>query len=579
MKKIKRTSVTRRLFGYLRGGSVYAVLSAVFSALAALASLSVPILVGKAVNFAAAPGEVDIVEIRGILILVVCAAAGYAVFSWIAGICGNRAAYGVTRDLRRAAAVKITRLPLSFLDAHPHGELLSRITSDADIVSDGLLLAFTNFVSAAVTIIGALVMMFVFSPIIAAAVILLTPVSAFVAGKIAFSISSSFRHASEGRGRLAEIAEQYVSGHSTVAAFSRADEVCAEFDERDFALAKIQKRAVFLSSLVNPTTRLLNNVIYAMIAAGGAFSVIAGAMDVGTLTAFLAYSLQYSKPINEISGVAAELQNAIVCAERIFSLLDAEDEPEDGTLDLDPEAEHVIEFRHAAFSYLPEKPLIRDLSLKAEPGEHIAIVGPTGCGKTTLINLLMRFYDIDSGELTVDGRGIAEYRRDELRATFGMVLQDTWLARGTVAENIAYGMPDASREEIIGAAKAVHAHGFITRLPNGYDTMIGGEDDGLSAGQKQLLCIARVMLCDPPILILDEATSSVDTATEHRIHAAFEELSRGRTSFIVAHRLSTVRSCDRILVMREGDIVESGTHEELLAKGGFYAELYNSRTV
>ena len=575
-----RASVNfKRLAVYFKGYRLTLALSAVCSALTALLTLAVPVLVGRAVNLALGPGEVDFAGISRILIMIAACAGGYALFGWLGSAANNRAAFGIVRDIRAAAALKLTRLPLSYLDAHPQGELLSRMTADADIVGDGLLLAFTNFTSAAVTMVGALVMMFVFSPAVAAAVVLLTPVSVFVAAKVASSISSSFRKASEERGALTKNIEQYVSGRKTVAAFSREEEVCRDFDRAEFELAKTQKKAIFFSSLVNPTTRVINNVIYAVIAAGGAFAVTNGNMDVGTLTAFLAYSVQYTKPFNEISGVVAELQNALVCAGRIFDLIDAPEEPDDSLFPpFGFTGEQEIAFDHASFSYVPEKPLIRDLDIRVEPGEHIAIVGPTGCGKTTLINLLMRFYDVNGGSLTVGGRDVREMRREDLRSMYGMVLQDTWLARGTVAENIAYGKPDATREEIVAAAKSAHAHGFITRLPQGYDTVIGG-DDGLSNGQKQLLCIARVMLRDPPVLILDEATSSVDTATEHRIQAAFEELCRGRTSFIVAHRLSTVRSCDRILVMRDGDIVETGTHDELMAMNGFYAELYNSRVV
>ena len=570
----------KRMKKYLLRYAPSLSLSVISSVITSLLALSVPVLVGRAVNCAVGKDDVDFARIGKLLILIAAACAGYALIHWIGGILNNRAAFGIVRDIRRDAAGKITRLPLSYLDSHPHGELLSRITTDADIISDGLLLAFTNFTTALVTIIGALVMMFVFNPVIAAIVVLLTPVSVFAAGKIAFSISSSFRRSSEERGELTAVTEQYVAGHTAVTAFSNEDAVCGEFDERNFALAKTQKKATFLSSLVNPSTRLINNIIYSIIAAGGAFAVIAGSMDVGTLTAFLAYSVQYTKPLNEISGIVAELQNALACAERLFDLLDAEDETDAENDDVpSPADEHEIAFENASFSYLPEKPLIRGLDLRVRAGEHVAIVGPTGCGKTTLINLLMRFYDLTDGTLSIDRTDVTGLPRSSVRRLFGMVLQDTWLARDTVAANIAYGKPDASRDEIIKAAKAVRAHGFITRLPNGYDTVVGGDDDSLSNGQKQLLCIARVMLYDPPMLILDEATSSVDTATEHKIQAAFDELCRGRTSFIVAHRLSTVRSCDRILVMRGGDIVESGTHEELLALGGFYHELYYSRTV
>ena len=554
--------------------------SLVLSAVTVVLTLVVPILVGKAIDGIIGAGEVRFDIIWPLLWRIGACVALTALGTWVMNVVNNRVTFDVVRDLREEALDHISRLPLAYIDSHPHGETVSRVIADADQFADGLLMGFTQLFSGVLTILFTLVFMFTQSALITLVVVCVTPLSLFVARFIARRTYAMFKLQSETRGEQTAFIDEMIGNLKVLKAYGREEAETARFDEINERLRDCSLRATFFSSLTNPSTRFVNAVVYALVALAGALAALApgSAMTVGMLTAFLSYANQYTKPFNEISGVVTELQNAIACAARLFELIEAPEEVPDA-----PGAQPLgdvrgeVAFEHVYFSYVPERKLIEDFNLRVQPGQRVAIVGPTGCGKTTLINLLMRFYDPVSGEIDVEGRPVLYIPRRSLRAAYGMVLQETWLKNATIRENIAMGRPDATDEEIVAAAKAAHAHSFIRRLPNGYDTVIGEDGGQLSQGQKQLLCITRVMLRLPPMLILDEATSSIDTRTELRIQSAFAQLMKGRTSFIVAHRLSTVREADVILVMRDGKVIEQGNHESLLARGGFYAELYNSQ--
>lgn len=570
-----------RVMGYAKPYIRFFVMTVIFSALGISLSLSVPIFIGNAVECCVGKGNVDFTELRRIGITLSCVVIGSTLFQWLMSLCTNKLAFLTVRDLRRDVFSKLERVPLRYIDRRTKGELTSRVINDIEIISDGLLQGFTQLFSGIVTIIGTLIFMMTINFKIALAVVLLTPLSFIAASQITKRTHTSYMQQSKLRGDMVSLAEEMAGSQKLVKAFvydKRAEERFASVNS-DFG--KIGAKATFLSSMTNPTTRFVNGLIYAAAGLMGALGVIGkssfiGAMTVGKLSSFLAYSNQYTKPFNEISGVFAELQNAVASAERVFAVLDEEEVSDDSDKEVLESCTGELSFRNVGFSYSPKTKLIQDFNLDVKPGEKVAIVGPTGCGKSTIINLLLRFYDIEQGDILISGRSIFDITRDSLRSSFGMVLQDTWVFTGTVAENIAYGAPNASGEQIIEAAKAVYAHGFIKRLQKGYDTVIS-EDCGLSQGQKQLICIARIMLMDPPMLILDEATSSIDLRTEHRIQRAFTKLMEGRTSFIIAHRLSTIKNSDTILVMKNGNIIEQGSHSQLIGLGGFYAELYNSQ--
>lgn len=554
------------------------ILSLIFAAGSALFTLYIPILAGRAIDAATGAGEVDLAIIKTNLISILICACAAAVLHWLMSVINNRVVYAVLRDTRYRAFVKLTTLPLSYLDNHRTGELISRIITDSDGFADGLLLGLSQLLTGVVTILGTLVFMLTIHPGITAVVVLLTPVSLFVAKFIAGRTYKYFRSQSELRGKQTALVNESIKNSRLTVAFGREEAMLERFDESNRRLRGVSLKAIFFSSLTNPTTRFVNSLVYASVALCGALTAVGGGITVGALASFLAYANQYTKPFNEISGVVAELQGALACAGRVFDLLDQAEEPSDADgACLEYPTAGAIRLDNVSFSYVPERPLIEGLTLNVSPGQRIAIVGPTGCGKTTLINLLMRFYDVNGGSVSVDGQDIRSLTRQSLRRNFGMVLQETWLAEGTIRDNIAMGKPDATDSEIEAAARASHAHGFISRLPQGYDTPIGEDGGSLSEGQRQLLCIARVMLRQPPVLILDEATSSIDTRTELKVQDAFGRLMKGRTSFIVAHRLSTIRDADVILVMRDGHIVESGNHDRLLAAGGEYAKLYHSQ--
>ena len=575
-KKLDKNTI-RQVLQYIRRYRVLLVLSLFFAFVSAVLSLYIPILVGKAIDCAVGAGNVDIEAIAALLIRIAVCTAVISLSQWCMTTFHNRITYQVIRDIRHEAFAKISSLPLSFIDSHSHGEIVSRVIADADAFGDGLLMGFSNLFTGVVTILGTLVFMLTIHPLITLVVVVLTPLSLFVASFIAKRTHDMFKKQSETRGEQTAFINEVVGGQKVVSAFGKEEDMVAEFDEIGARLEKYALRATFFSSITNPSTRFVNNMVYAAVCLTGALTVLSGGMTVGGLTSFLSYANQYTKPFNEISGVITELQNALACAARVFELIHQPSEP------ADPENAAVLEkirgdvtIDNVSFSYVPEKPLIRHFNLQVKSGMRVAIVGPTGCGKTTLINLLMRFYDADSGDIRIDGQSVFAATRHSLRENIGMVLQDTWLMDGTVRENIAMGR-DATDEEIIAAAKAAHAHSFIKRLPDGYSTVIGEEKGGLSQGQRQLISIARVMLKVPPMLILDEATSSIDTRTEMKIQEAFARMMEGRTSFIVAHRLSTIREADMILVMRDGSVVETGTHDQLVEKGGFYASLWNSQ--
>lgn len=577
-KMAKHGSTLKRVLRYISGYRLFLLASLLFAVLSVALTLYAPVLTGEAIDFMVGEGRVDFPALLELLIRLGVIIAATSLFQWLMNLCNNHLTYRVVMDVRTEAFDHMEKLPLSYLDSHPQGDIVSRLVADIDQFSDGLLMGFTQLFTGVMTILGTLLFMLSVNVWITLVVVCVTPLSFLVAGFIAKSTYKMFRLQSETRGELTGLIDEMVGNQKVVKAFSYEEEAVSRFDEINQRLGKHSLRAIFFSSITNPSTRFVNSLVYAGVGIAGAFAAIRGTLSVGQLSVFLSYANQYTKPFNEISGVVTELQNALTCAGRVFAFIDQEamtPDPEDGPLLR--KADGQVEIRDADFSYVKERPLIKALNLHVEPGQRIAIVGPTGCGKSTLINLLMRFYDVDAGSIAVDGCDIRSLTRKNLREQYGMVLQETWLKSGTVRENIAYGKPDASLEEVVEAARASHAHSFIKRLPKGYDTVLTEDGGSLSQGQKQLLCIARVMLCLPPMLILDEATSSIDTRTELKIQNAFAKMMEGRTSFIVAHRLSTIREADRILVMRDGQIVEQGTHESLLAKNGFYAELYNSQ--
>lgn len=572
--------MTGRVWKHIRKYWFYIVCSLIFAALSVAAQLYVPILTGNAIDHMLGVGKVDFAGVSGIVQTILVAAAVTAVSQWIFGICNNKITYNVSRDLRNAAIAKIQKLPVSYLDAHPTGDLVSRVIADVEQFADGLLMGFTQFFTGILTILGTLGFMLYVNIPITVVVVCVTPLSFVVAGFIAKKTYRNFHMQTEVRGEQTAFINEMIEGQKVVQAFCHEKENIRQFDEMNERLQGASLKAIFFSSITNPATRFVNNVVYAGVALVGALFSVAGGITVGQLSCFLSYANQYTKPFNEISGVVTELQNAMACAQRIFELLDEEErtpDKADARVLTEGDVDGTVEISDVSFSYVPDRKLIEHFNLSVKPGERVAIVGPTGCGKTTLINLLMRFYDVDAGQIRVSGTDIRDISRNSLRRSYGMVLQDTWLKSGTIYENIAYGKPDATKDQVITAAKAAHAHSFIKRLPDGYDTVITEDGGNISQGQKQLLCIARVMLCLPPMLILDEATSSIDTRTEIKIQQAFAKMMEGRTSFIVAHRLSTIREADIILVMENGKIIEQGNHEELLRKQGFYAKLYNSQ--
>ena len=573
----QRKAPLNRVLHKIRPYSAFVVCSLLVAAVSVAAQLYIPILCGDAIDKMLGKGNVDLAGVLHIAVSILVVAAVAALAQWLLSVCNNRITFSVSRDLRNEALRKIQTLPLSYLDSHPSGDIVSRMVADVDTFADGLLMGFTQLFSGILTIFGTLLFMLRENVPITLVVVCITPLSLVVAGFLAKRSYGYFQSQSTVRGKQTALVNEMIEGQKVVQAFGHEAESLAAFDEVNGQLQDVSLKAIFFSSLTNPATRFVNNIVYAGVGLVGALYAVRGGITIGQLSVFLSYANQYTKPFNEISGVVTELQNALACAARVFELLDAEDQvPEaENAAALQPDGH--VQLQDVSFRYLPDRPLIEGLSLDVQPGQRIAIVGPTGCGKTTLINLLMRFYDVNSGSIKVSDTDIRDVTRASLRGSYGMVLQDTWLRAGTVRENIAYGKPDATMDEVIAAAKAAHAHSFIRRLPDGYDTVIAEDGGNISQGQKQLLCIARVMLCLPPMLILDEATSSIDTRTEVRIQKAFARMMQGRTSFIVAHRLSTIREADVILVMKDGHIVEQGNHDQLLAQGGFYAKLYNSQ--
>ena len=580
-ERYSASTVTRRLLSYVRPHAVSFALSFVSAAISVTLQLYTPILIGQGIDVIIGAGRVDFGALLPLVTKLALVVVGASAFQWLQGYCINRLSYETVRDMRVEASDKIGRMPLSFIDGHAHGDLISRVVNDVDQIGDGLLQGFTQLFTGVVTIVGTLLFMLSISVPMAIVVVLVTPLSIFAAGAIAKLSNKSFAAQQRIQGQLGGHIEEFVGEQKLVDAFAFGDRAQERFDELNAELYTAGEHAQFMSSLSNPGTRFINNIIYAVVAVIGCVGVITGVparLTVGQVQTFLSYANQYTKPFNEVTSVITQIQTAYASARRVFALLDArEEEPDaaDARELMDPRGE--VTFDHVDFSYVPDRKLLQDIQIEAEPGRRIALVGPTGCGKTTLINLLLRFYDVDAGEVRVDGVPVDGYTRASLRRSFGMVLQDTWLFEGTVRENIAYGKPDATDAEVVEAARRAHADKFIRQLPQGYDTMIGEDGGTFSQGQKQLLCIARVMLTDPAILLLDEATSSIDTRTELQVQAAFDELMRGRTSFVVAHRLSTIRNADCILVLRDGRIIERGTHDELLERGDFYAELYNSQ--
>ncbi len=577
-KKKSKMSTMMKVLGYMKRYIPVLILSLALSIVTVALTLYFPILTGRAIDLIIGKKAVDFTGMRGILtkaaVIVVIAAAA----QWLTNICNNKMTYNIVRDIRRDAFLNIEKMPLSYIDSHSHGDMVSRIIADVDTFSEGLLMGFTQLFTGVATIAGTLIFMLTIDVKISLIVVLITPLSLFVASFITKKTYSMFQLQTKTRGEQTALIDEIVGNQKVVQAFSHEDEALEQFDEINDRLQKCSLRATFFSSLTNPSTRFVNSIVYAGVGIFGAMSALAGGITVGQLSCFLSYANQYTKPFNEISGVITELQNALACAARIFELIEEEQEiPDSADAVTLEQADGRVDIEDVYFSYVPDKKLIEDFNLHVEPGQRVAIVGPTGCGKTTIINLLMRFYDVNSGQIKVSSHDIREITRESLRSNYGMVLQETWLKKGTIRENIIMGKPDATDEEIIAAAKASHAHSFIRRLPKGYDTVIAEDGGNLSQGQKQLLCITRVMLCLPPMLILDEATSSIDTRTEIKIQKAFLTMMKGRTSFIVAHRLSTIREADIILVMKDGKIIEQGNHESLLAANGFYANLYNSQ--
>ena len=579
-KKIRseQSETLKKVLRYLKRYWFFLALSFGLAAITVASTLYIPLLTGDAVDCVIGKGQVDFTGIFAVLKRMAMVIGVTAVAQWGMNICNNKMTYQIVRDIRNEAFAKLEILPLKYLDGHPSGEVVSRIIADVDQFADGLLMGFTQLFTGVLTIVGTIGFMLSVNVGITLVVLLITPVSMIVASFIAKKTFTMFRLQSEARGEQTALIDEMIGNQKVVQAFGHEKDAMEQFGEINERLRKYSLRAIFFSSITNPSTRFVNSLVYTGVGVTGALAAISGRMTVGQLTAFLNYANQYTKPFNEISGVVTELQNAIACAGRVFELIEEEPqvpEPADATALTDVEGR--VDLEHVAFSYRPDQKLIEDLNLAVKPGERVAIVGPTGCGKTTVINLLMRFYDVDAGSISVEGDDIRQVTRKSLRSSYGMVLQDTWLRSGTVRENILIGKPDATEEEMIEAAKNSHAHSFIKRLPKGYDTVIGEDGGGLSQGQKQLLCITRLMLCRPPMLILDEATSSIDTRTEMKIQNAFARLMEGHTSFIVAHRLSTIREADVILVMKDGHVIEQGDHESLLAKKGFYEKLYNSQ--
>lgn len=573
----QRKATLTRVLHKIRPYSLFVVCSLIVAAVSVAAQLYIPILCGDAIDLMLGKGNVDFAGVGRIIVEVLVVAVVAAFAQWLLSVCNNRITFSVSRDLRNEALRKIQTLPLSYLDSHPSGDIVSRMVADVDTFADGLLMGFTQLFSGVLTILGTLLFMLSENVVITLVVVCITPLSLLVASFLTKRSYKYFQGQSSVRGEQTALVNEMIEGQKVVQAFGHEAESLDAFDEVNGRLQDVSLKAIFFSSMTNPATRFVNNIVYAGVGLVGALYAVRGGITIGQLSVFLNYANQYTKPFNEISGVVTELQNALACAARVFELLDADDQiPEaENAAVLQPDGH--VQLEDVSFRYLPDRPLIEGLSLDVKPGQRIAIVGPTGCGKTTLINLLMRFYDVNGGAIKVSGTDIRSVTRASLRGSYGMVLQDTWLRAGTVRENIAYGKPDATLDEVVAAAKAAHADSFIRRLPDGYDTVIAEDGGNISQGQKQLLCIARVMLCLPPMLILDEATSSIDTRTEVRIQKAFARMMQGRTSFIVAHRLSTIREADVILVMKDGHIVEQGNHDELLAAGGFYAKLYNSQ--
>lgn len=574
----KHKSTIRRILNYIGVYKWLVLLSVILAAVTVALTLYAPILVGEGVDLILGPGNVDFQGLLAVLKKIAVVVALTALTQWLMNHMNNQITYHVVQDIRVKAFQHIQELPLKYLDSHPYGDIISRLIADIDQFSEGLLMGFTQLFTGVLTIIGTLGFMLAVNPVITAVVVLVTPLSLVVAAFIARKTFSMFQLQSQTRGELTTLVDEMIGNEKVVQAFGYEKEAQARFEEINERLRGYSLRAIFFSSITNPATRFVNSMVYASVGAAGAFAAIRGFLSVGQLSIFLSYANQYTKPFNEISGVVTELQNALACAARVFALMDEPPfEPEDEDAVELKQADGSVALENVSFSYQPKVPLIEDLNLDVKPGQRIALVGPTGCGKTTIINLLMRFYDVQKGAIRVSGTDIRHMTRESLRESYGMVLQETWLKSGTIRENIAYGRPDASEEEIIQAAKDAHAHSFIRRMPQGYDTVLSEDGGNLSQGQRQLLCIARVMLCNPAMLILDEATSSIDTRTEIRIQKAFAAMMEGRTSFIVAHRLSTIQEADVILVMKDGHIIEQGTHESLLARHGFYAELYNSQ--
>lgn len=584
MKKQKARTprgTLRRALTYLKGYRAYLVLTLLLALITVAFTLYLPILIGDAIDLIIGKDAVNFVAVKSLFVKATVIIAVTALAQWLMNVCNNKMAFGIVRNLRNDAFRHLQKVPLSYLDAQKTGDIVSRVIADADQFSDGLLLGFTQLFSGVLTILGTIVFMLTIHPGITLVVVLITPLSLFVAAFIAKRTYNMFKLQSEIRGRQTALMEEAIGSHKVVVAFSQEDKILERFDDLNGKLQKASLQATFFSSTVNPSTRFINSLVYTGVALTGALAVMgtgSAALTVGGLSAFLSYANQYTKPFNEISGVVTELQGALASAARVFAVLDSEVEISDRKDAVALTApKGAVEFRDVSFSYTPERPLIESMNLSVSPGQRVAIVGPTGCGKTTVINLLMRFYDVKGGAILIDGVDLRHMTRESLRRSLGMVLQETWLRAGTIRENIAFGKPDATDEEIVAAAKAAHAHSFIKRLPNGYNTHIGEDGGSLSQGQKQLLCITRLMLDPPPMLILDEATSSIDTRTEIRIQKAFATLMRGRTTFVVAHRLSTIRESDVILVMKDGHVIEQGNHAELLAQNGFYAELYHSQ--
>ena len=577
-KKNGQMATMRQVLNYIRRYWLMVGLSLVLAAVTVVLTLYIPILTGDAVDLLLGKGAVDFAGVFSVMKKIAIAMIITAVAQWVMNTCNNHITYHVVKDIREDAFERLEKLPLKYLDAHAYGDIVSRVVADVDTFADGLLMGFTQLFTGVLTIIGTLIFMLITNVPIALVVVCITPVSFLVARFIATRTYSMFKLQSEIRGEQTSLIEETIGNQKIVKTFSREEAVKAQFGEINGRLQDCSLKAIFFSSITNPATRFVNSLVYAGVGIFGAFVAIRGGISVGRLSCFLSYANQYTKPFNEISGVVTELQNALACAARIFELIEEEPQvPDAADAKVLTNATGNVALENVHFSYVPDKKLIQDFNLTVKPGQRVAIVGPTGCGKTTVINLLMRFYDVDSGQIRVDGTDIRDITRGSLRTSYGMVLQETWLRSGTIRDNIRMGKPGAAEEEVVQAARAAHAHSFIKRLPNGYDTVIAEDGGSLSQGQKQLLCIARVMLCLPPMLILDEATSSIDTRTEMRIQNAFARMMEGRTSFIVAHRLSTIQEADIILVMKDGNIIEQGNHESLLAKKGFYADLYNSQ--